>query len=57
MAKLILLDTDVLIDFFRGYSKAVAFVNEYNARIILSAKTLNTKHYPMLKSLKPAYTK
>jgi predicted nucleic acid-binding protein len=127
MAKLILLDTDVLIDFFRGYSKAVAFVNEYNARIILSSivvaelfagvkgdeeqaalenfvslfrvvpvdieigkagglykrdyckshgvgladailaataeaenaelKTLNTKHYPMLKGLKPAYNK
>ena len=37
MAKSILLDTDVLIDFFRGYSKAVAFVNEYNARIILSS--------------------
>jgi predicted nucleic acid-binding protein len=127
MAKMILLDTDVLIDFFRGYSKAVAFVNEYNARIILSSivvaelfagvkgdeeqaalenfvslfrvvpvdieigkagglykrdygkshgvgladailaataeaenaelKTLNTKHYPMLKGLKPAYNK
>ena len=37
MAKPILMDTDVLIDFFRGYSKAVAFVNEYNARIILSS--------------------
>ena len=127
MAKMILLDTDVLIDFFRGYSKAVALVNKYNARIILSSivvaelfagvkgdieeatlqnfvslfrvvpidteigkagglykrdygkshgvgladailaataeaenaelKTLNTKHYPMLKGLKPAYNK
>ena len=127
MAKLILLDTDVLIDFFRGYSKAVALVNKYNARIILSSvvvaelfagvkgdleeaalqnfvslfrvvpidaeiakagglykrdygqshgvgladailaataeaesaelKTLNAKHYPMLKGLKPAYDK
>ncbi|MFC1859716.1 type II toxin-antitoxin system VapC family toxin [Thermodesulfobacteriota bacterium] len=127
MAKPILLDTDVLIDFFRGYSKAVAFVNEFNTRIILSSivvaelfagvkgdaeqaalqnfvslfrvipvdteigkagglykrdygkshgvgladailaataesenaelKTLNTKHYPMLKGLKPAYNK
>lgn len=127
MAKPILLDTDVLIDFFRGYERAVAFVNAYKARIILSSivvaelyagvkgdaeeadlqdfvslfhvvpvtteiakaaglykrdfgkshgvgladailaataeaekaelKTLNTKHYPMLKHLKPAYNK
>ena len=127
MAKMILLDTDVLIDFFRGYSKAVALVNKYNARIILSSivvaelfagvkgemeeaalqdfvslfrvvpidteigkagglykrdygqshgvgladailaataeaenavlKTLNTKHSPMLKGLKPAYAR
>lgn len=127
MAKMILLDTDVLIDFFRGYGKAVGLVNKYNARIILSSivvaelfagvkgdmeqaalqnfvslfrvvpidteigkagglykrdygkshgvgladtilaataeaenaelKTLNTKHYPMLKGLKPAYDK
>ena len=124
---MMLLDTDVLIDFFRGYSKAVALVKKYNARIILSSivvselfagvkgdieeatlqnfvslfrvvpidteigkagglykrdygqshgvgladailaatvkaenaelKTLNTKHYPMLKGLKPAYNK
>jgi predicted nucleic acid-binding protein len=127
MAKPILLDTDVLVDFFRGYGKAVSFVNTYNARIILSSivvaelfagvkghseqsalqdfislfrvvpvnseiakagglykqdygkshgvgladailaatadaenaelKTLHTKHYPMLKDLKPAYKK
>lgn len=127
MAKPILLDTDVLVDFFRGHSKAVNFVNDYNDRIILSSiviaelyagvkgdaeqsvlqsfaslfrvvpvdteigkagglykrdygkshgvgladailaataaaenaelKTLNTKHYPMLKGLKPAYNK
>jgi predicted nucleic acid-binding protein len=37
MAKPILLDTDVLIDFFRGYSEAVAFVNANSSRIILSA--------------------
>jgi len=125
MPKLILLDTDVLVDFFRGFNKAVAFVNRNNARIILSSivvaelfagvkgdaeqaalqnfislfrvvpvdatigkagglykrdygkshgvgladailaataeaanaelKTLNTKHYPMLKGIKPAY--
>ncbi|MBN2468249.1 MAG: type II toxin-antitoxin system VapC family toxin [Deltaproteobacteria bacterium] len=127
MARPILLDTDVLVDFFRGYGKAVAFVNAHNARIILSSivvaelfagvkgnaehaalqdfvslfrvvpvnteigkagglykrdygkshgvgladailaataeaenaelKTLNTKHYPMLKDLKAAYNK
>jgi predicted nucleic acid-binding protein len=127
MPKLILIDTDVLVDFFRGFDKAVAFVNVNNARIILSSivvaelfagvkgdaeqaalqnfislfrvvpvdaaigkagglykrdygkshgvgladailaataeaenaelKTLNTKHYPMLKGIKPAYKK
>jgi predicted nucleic acid-binding protein len=127
MARSILLDTDVLVDFFRGHSKAVAFVNAHSDRIILSSivvaelyagmkgdaeqailenfvslfrvvpvsaeiakagglhkrdygkshgvgladailaataeaenaelKTLNTKHYPMLKGLRPAYKK
>jgi hypothetical protein len=127
MAKPILLDTDVLVDFFRGHRKAMAFVGTYNARIILSSivvaelyagvkgdaeqaalqdfvslfrvvpvtaeiakaaglykrdygkshgvgladailaataeaedaelRTLNTKHYPMLKNLRPAYNK
>jgi len=127
MAKSILLDTDVLVDFLRGYSKAVAFVNAHSVRIILSSivvaelyagvkgvdeqaaledfvslfriipvsadiakagglykrdygkshgvgladailaataeaedaelKTLNRKHYPMLKGLRAAYTK
>ena len=37
MAGSILLDTDVLVDFFRGHSKAVAFVNSRSARIILSS--------------------
>ncbi len=125
--KSILLDTDVLVDFFRGHVKAVAFINDSSDRIILSAivvaelfagvkegaeqgtieefvslfrvvpvnpeiakagglyknkfgrshgvgladailaasveaenaelKTLNTKHYPMLKGLSPAYKK
>jgi hypothetical protein len=32
----ILIDTDVLIDFLRGHDKAVAFVNEFSSRIILS---------------------
>ena len=127
MGKSILLDTDVLVDFFRGHKKAVAFVNAHSARIILSSivvaelyagvkgdieqaaldnfvslfrvvpvdieiakagglykrdygkshgvgiadailaataeaenaelKTLNTKHYPMLKGLRSAYRK
>ncbi len=35
MAGLILLDTDVLVDFFRGHSKAVAFINAHSDRIIL----------------------
>lgn len=37
MARSMLLDTDVLVDFFRGYSKAVAFVNANSSRIILSS--------------------
>ncbi len=127
MARSILLDTDILVDFFRGHSMAVAFVNAHSDRIILSSivvaelyagvkgdaekaaldnfvslfrvvpvgtviakagglykrdygkshgvgladailvatakaekaelKTLNTKHYPMLKELRPAYNK
>ncbi len=127
MARSILLDTDILVDFLRGHNKAIAFVKSSSARIILSTivvaelyagvkgdaeqavlddfvslfrivsvnakiakagglykrdygkshgigladailaataeaenadlKTLNTKHYPMLKGLKPAYMK
>jgi predicted nucleic acid-binding protein len=127
MARSILLDTDVLVDFFRGHSKAVAFINTHSARVILSSivvaelyagvkgdaeqatldnflslfrvvpvstkiakagglykrdygkshgvgladailvataeaenaelKTLNAKHYPMLKDLRPVYNK
>ena len=127
MARSTLLDTDVLVDFLRGHSKAVAFVNARQDRIILSSivvaelyagvkgddeqsvletfvslfrvvpvsaeiakagglykrdyagshgvgladailaatveaenaefKTLNIKHFPMLKGLRPAYTK
>jgi predicted nucleic acid-binding protein len=127
MARPILLDTEVLVNFFRGREKAVPFINTYNARIILSSivvaelyagvkgnaeqnalqdfvslfrvvpvnaeigragglykrdygkshgvgladailaataeaenaelKTLNIKHYPMLKGIRPAYNK
>ncbi|KPK34779.1 MAG: twitching motility protein PilT [Phycisphaerae bacterium SG8_4] len=127
MAESFLLDTDVLVDFFRGHSKAVTFVNANSPQIILSSivvaelyagvkgdaeqaalddfislfrvvpvsaeiakigglyrrnygkshgigladailaataevedaqlKTLNAKHYPMLRGLRPAYKK
>ena len=127
MIKHVLPDTDILVDYFRGHKKAVAFIRKYSAHIILSPivvaelyagvkgdeeqaalkeflslfyvvpidadigqaagfyrrdygkshgvgladailaataeskgaelKTLNTKHYPMLKYLKPAYRK
>ena len=123
----VLVDTDILIDFLRGYNKAIAFVDKFSSQIILSPiviaelyagvkgndeltildnficlfhvvpftaeiarlgglykrdfgkshgvgladailaataeieraelKTLNIKHYPMLKTLKPAYKK
>ncbi len=36
MAGSILLDTDILVDFLRGCSKAVPFVNANSERIILS---------------------
>jgi predicted nucleic acid-binding protein len=37
MARPILLDTDVLVDFLRGHKQAVAFVNKNADRIVLSA--------------------
>lgn len=37
MAGSLLLDTDILVDFFQGYSKAVTFVNANSLRIILSS--------------------
>lgn len=127
VARPILPDTDVLVDFLRGHAKAAAFVKAHTARIILSSivvaelyagakgeaeeaalhdfvslfrvvpvnaeiakagglyrrdygkshgvgladailaataeaenaelRTLNTRHYPMLTGLRPAYTK
>ena len=127
MAKPVLIDTDVMVDFLRGQPEAIALVQEHSVQIILSSiiaaelyagvrgkeelrtldalislfrvipvsaelaragglyrkaygkshgvgladaiiaatveaedadlKTLNTKHYPMFKGLKPAYTK
>jgi hypothetical protein len=41
MVRPILLDTDVIVDFFRGHVKAEAFINTYNARIILCLRTSN----------------
>lgn len=32
-----LVDTDVLIDFLRGYEKAVTFISDHSSRIILPA--------------------
>jgi predicted nucleic acid-binding protein len=37
MAKQLLVDTDVLVDFFRGYHKAVDFINVQSSRIVLSS--------------------
>ena len=36
MAGLILLDTDVLVDFLRGHSKAATFVNARSDRILVA---------------------
>ncbi|MCK5784171.1 MAG: type II toxin-antitoxin system VapC family toxin [Desulfobacterales bacterium] len=37
MPELILPDTDVLVDFFRGYIKSVTFINTNVSKIILSS--------------------
>jgi len=37
MARPILPDTDILVDFFRGHSQAVVFINTHSTRIILSS--------------------
>ncbi len=37
MARLLLPDTDVLIDFLRGHKQAVEFIHEISSRIILSS--------------------
>ena len=37
MTRPLLVDTDVLIDFFRGHSKAVVFVNRYSSKTVLSS--------------------
>ena len=48
----LLLDTDVFVDYLRAHPSAVAYVDTEADR-----KTLNTKHYPMLKDLKTPYVK
>jgi len=63
MLNTMLVDTDVLIDFLRGYNKAISFIKQFSSQIIPSPivgaelKTLNIKHYPMIRGLKPAYKK
>lgn len=127
MSNAILVDTDVMVDFLRGFEKATDFIDKYSSKIILSSivvaelyagvkgtneltvlenfislfrvipitveiakagglykrdfgkshgvgladailaakadkenaelKTLNVKHYPMIRGLKPAYKK
>ena len=37
MTKPVLIDTDVMVDFLRGYPKAVALVRKQSTRIILSS--------------------
>jgi len=37
MAKPIVVDTDVLVDFLRGHTQAVAFINSHSLRIIFSS--------------------
>ena len=37
MARPLLIDTDILVDFLRGHKKAVAFVHANSGRIILSS--------------------
>ena len=36
MIKRILPDTDILVDYFRGHKKAIAFIRKYSAHIIMS---------------------
>ena len=36
MPNTLLVDTDVLIDFLRGYNKAISFIKKFSSQIILS---------------------
>ncbi len=44
MKRTILLDTDILVDFFRGYSQAVTLVNANSSRIILPSIVVAELH-------------
>ena len=37
MKKQILVDTDVIVDFLRGYTKAISYVKNHSAEIVLSS--------------------
>lgn len=37
MSNSVLVDTDILIDFLRGYDKAIKFVDDFSSRIVLSS--------------------
>ena len=37
MKKQILVDTDVIVDFLRGYAKAISYVENHSAEIVLSS--------------------
>lgn len=37
MKKQILVDTDVIVDFLRGYTKAISYVENHSAEIVLSS--------------------
>lgn len=43
MAKPVLLDTDVLVDFLRGHPQAVSWVQAHSHRIILSRYLRNSE--------------
>ena len=36
MSNTMLVDTDVFIDFLRGYNKAISFIEEFSSQIVLS---------------------
>ena len=55
MIKPYLLDTDVLVDFLRGYDQAVNFVNEHSHRIILPSIVI-AELYAGVKGDKEYYT-
>ena len=44
MSGQVLVDTDVLIDFLRGYGPAVSFVDDHSDRIVLSAIVVAELH-------------